>query len=72
MVLRAGQRRQAVRLQQINGQFALDDSDVAQDGFGRVAGEADDVAGKDCRARALPLQQHLAVLGNLVLLLPRP
>ena len=69
MILGAGQRRQAVRLQQIDGQLALDDLDVAHHRFGRVRGEADDVAGENRDAGLLPLQQHLAVLGDFVLLL---
>ena len=45
MVLRAGQRRQEEELEDVERQLPLDDLDVAQDRFARVAGEAEDVAG---------------------------
>ena len=71
VVLGAGQRCQAVKLQQINRQFALDDPDVADDRFRRVAGEAKDVAREHGRAGVLPRQQHFPVLSDFVLLLAR-
>src|SRR5215469_10919221 len=54
-------------LEEIDRQLALDDLDVVPDGFDRVVGEAQDVAAIGDAADALPGQQHLAVLGDLVL-----
>src|SRR5258708_25565527 len=69
MVLGTGKRSEAVRLQQIDGQLALDDFDIAQDLLRRVGGEADDVSGENCDAGFFPIEQHLAVFGYFVLLL---
>ncbi len=69
VVLGAGQRGQDVELEHVERKLALDDRDIAPDRFRRVAGEAEDIAGIDEDALRLPGQQHLAVLGDLVLLL---
>ena len=60
-----------MELQQVDRQLALDDLDVADDRFRSIAGEAEDVSGEDGGAGVLPLQQHLPVFGDLVLLLAR-
>src|SRR5580700_1059427 len=69
VILGTGEGGEAVRLQKIDWEFALDDFYVAQDFLWRVGGEADDVAGKNSYAGFFPLQQHLAVLGHFILLL---
>ena len=69
VVLGARQRRQDIEFQQIDRQLALDDLDVAPDRFRRLAGKAENVARIEKDALFLPGQHHLAVLGDLVLLL---
>src|SRR5260370_41402396 len=69
MIFRTGQRRHATELHQVDRQLALDNLDVAQDRFRRVAGEPDDIARNNGGADVLPLQQHLTILSDLVLFL---
>ena len=45
MILRAGQRRQAEELEDVERQLLLDDRDVAPDRLRRVGRKAEDVAG---------------------------
>ena len=45
----------------------MDNPHVVQDRFQRVVGKAENVAAKNDRTSALPVEQHLAVFGNLVL-----
>ena len=71
VVLAAGQRRQAGKLQDVERQLALDDLDAADDRFRRVGGEADDVAAIGDAAVLAPLEQKLAVVGDVVPLLLR-
>ena len=40
VILGARKRRENKELQQIDGQFSLNDFDVSQDGLGRILGEA--------------------------------
>jgi len=69
MVLRAGQRRQDEEFEDVERQFLLDDLDVTQHRFARVAREAVDVARPARGAAGVPGLQHLAVFGDLVLAL---
>src|SRR5229473_2772182 len=69
MIFRTGQRRHAAKLHQVDRQLALDNLDVAQDRFRRIAWEPDDIARNNGGADVLPLQQHLTILSDLVLLL---
>ena len=71
MVLRAGQRGQAEELDDVERQLALNDRDIAPDRLRRVRRKAQDVPGKRDDALRLPGQQHLAILGDLVLALLR-
>src|SRR5579862_3655195 len=68
MIFGAGEWGQYVELEQIEREFLLDDFDVAEDRFRRVIGEAEDVAGENGDADALPGQQHFAIFGDFVLL----
>ena len=67
VILRARQRRQAEELHHVDRQLALDDGNVAPDGFGRVVWEPEDVARVGDRTHGLPGEQELAILGDLVL-----
>src|SRR5262249_38718706 len=69
MVFRAGQRSEIEKFQEIDRKFLLDYFDVAQNGLDGVARESDDIAGIGDDAALLPGQKHLAVFGNVVLLL---
>ena len=69
VVLGAGQRREEEELQEVDRQLLLDHLDVAADALRRVVREAEDVARIGDDADVLPRQQHLAVFGDLVLLL---
>jgi hypothetical protein len=60
-----------VDLKHIDRQFPFDDVEVVQDRFGRVKRKSDNVASVNEDARFLPLQQHPAIFGDLVLLLFR-
>src|SRR6185437_7488892 len=71
VILRTGKRREVVDLEHVDRQFAHDHVEVVQDRFRGVGREAGDVAGIDEDAGFLPFQQHLAVFGDLVLLLLR-
>src|SRR5215471_18738085 len=66
---RAGQGGQHKRLKDIERQFALDDVDITEDRFLRVAGEPDDVAGAGDGAVFAPFLQHQPVFSDLVLVL---
>ena len=68
VVLRARQRRQDGELENIDRQLALDDLQVVGDGFGRIGGKADDVAGIGHDPGVAPLLEHAPVLGDLVLI----
>ena len=67
MVLRARQRRQHEEFESVERQLLLDDLEVVADRIRRVVGEAEDIAGEGHDADALPIKQHLAVFGDLVL-----
>ena len=69
VVFGARQRRQAEELEDVERQLALDDLDVANDGFRRVGGKAEDIAGIGEAAHLLPGEQHLAIVADPVLLL---
>ena len=69
VVLGAGQGRQDEELQHVERQFLLDDLQVLLDRFRRVVREAENVAREGHDADALPFEQHLPVLGDLVLAL---
>src|SRR5262249_33269317 len=71
MILRSRQRRQEEEFQQIERQFALDDLDIADDTFQRIIGKTEDIYRVGETANLLPVQQHLAILGDAVLLLFR-
>ena len=70
VILGTRQRRQHMKLKQIQRQFTLDDPDVAHDGFPRVVRKAKNVPCKHRDPGLLPGQQHLAVFRDLVLLFP--
>jgi hypothetical protein len=55
MILRAGQRRQAEKLHDVDRQFALDDVDVVADRFRRVGGKPQDIAAVAFLKRLSPL-----------------
>jgi len=67
MVLGTGQRRQHEQLEHVERQFPLDDIDIAENGLLCVAGKSDDVAGTGDGSVPMPLLQHCAVFGDLVL-----
>jgi hypothetical protein len=67
VILGAWQRRQHEKFERVERQLFLDDLEVVADRLGRVVLEAEDVAGEGHDADPLPLEQHLAVLGDLVL-----
>src|ERR1700722_16184744 len=71
MVLRARQRREAREFQNIERQFALDDLDVADDALLGVSRKAQYVAAISEAADLAPGEEHLAVIGDAVLLLLR-
>ena len=71
MVFGARQRREVEKPDDVDRQFLLDDLDVLADRFRRVGGEAENIAGIGDDADVLPGQQHVAVFGDLVLLLLR-
>src|SRR5258708_31079988 len=72
MIFRTWQGRHATELHQVDRQLALDNLDIAQNRFRRIAGEPDNIARNNGGADVLPLQQHLAILSDLVLLLLLP
>ena len=67
VVLGARQRRQHEEFERVERQLFLDDLEVVADRLRRVVREAEDVAGEGHDADPLPFEQHLAVLGDLVL-----
>ena len=67
MVFGARQRRQIKELEEIDRQFTLDDFDIVNDRFGRIARKAEYVPTVCDDPDVLPCQQHLAVIGDLVL-----
>src|SRR5215831_4202471 len=67
VVLRARQRRETEKLQQVDRQFPFYDFDVALDRCGGVVREAEDVAGIGDDPGRFPGKQHLAVFGDLIL-----
>ena len=69
MVLGAGQGREDEELEHVERQLVLDDLEILLDGFRRIVREAQNVTGEGHDADALPFQQHLPVLGDLVLAL---
>src|SRR3954470_23073047 len=68
MVLRARQRREREKLEQINGQFLLNDLYVALYRLRRVVGESHNVTATGQHSSLLPGEQHRPVLGDLILL----
>ncbi len=71
VVLAAGQRGQDREFEDVERQLALDDLDALDQRFLRVVGEADDIAAIGDAAALAPLEQKLAIVGNVVLLLLR-
>ena len=71
VIFRAGQGCQDEQLENVERQFLLDDLHVAQDGFARVAGETQNVAGVGQRADAVPRLEHCAILRDAILALAR-
>jgi hypothetical protein len=71
VILGARQRRQEEELEHVEWHLLLDDLDVAPRRFRRVVGEAENVAGIGPDAGRFPGQQHVAILGDLVLPLLR-
>jgi hypothetical protein len=71
VVLRAGQRRQTEEFEKVDGQFILDDRDIASDRLWRVRRKAQDIPRDRQDALLLPSEQHLAIFGDLVLALFR-
>ena len=69
MVRRARQGRQAEEFQDVQRQFPLDSLDVGKDGLWGVVREAEDVATIGGDPLALPGEEHVPVVGELVLLL---
>src|SRR5215470_3460089 len=67
MILRTRQWRQAEELDDIKGQFLLNDRDVAADGFRRVRREAEDVSGERENTLCFPSQQHFSIFSDPVL-----
>ena len=71
VILGAGQRREHAETEQVDRQLALDDLDIAPDRFRRVGRKAKNIPRIGEDALLAPRQQHLAVFGDLVLLLLR-
>ena len=71
VILAAGQRRQDREFKNVERQFALDDLDALDERFLRVVREADDVAAIGDAPVLAPLEQELAIVGDVVLLLLR-
>src|SRR5215472_4232860 len=69
VVFGTGERRQHEQLEHVERQFPLDDLDIAQDGLPRIAGKSDDVPRASDSSVLMPLLQHRAVFGDLVLAL---
>src|SRR5260370_14999836 len=69
MIFRTGKRRHETELHQVDRELAMDNLDIAQNRFRRIAWEPDDITRDNGGADVLPLQQHLAILSDLVLLL---
>ena len=67
VILRAGKRRQVEKLEHIDRQLAFDDLDIVDDRLGRVPRKAENVAAIGNDAGMFPCQQHLSVIGDLVL-----
>ena len=67
MIGGARQRGEEEELQEIDRQLFLDDLDVVSNGFDSVVRETGDVTGVGDDAGLLPGEQHLAILGDLVL-----
>jgi len=67
VVFGTGKRRQHEQLEHVERQFALDDLDITQDGLLPIAGKSDDVPGASDGSVLMPLLQHRAVFGDLVL-----
>ena len=67
VVLGTGQRRQIKELEQVDGQFPLDDLDVVNYRLGRVVRKTKNVTAIRHDPYMLPGEQHLAVIGDLVL-----
>src|ERR1700726_4351094 len=69
VILRAGQRRQAEEFENVERKLLLNDCNIAPDRLRRVCRKTEDIASKRDDALRLPGEQHLAVLGDLVLAL---
>src|SRR5688500_12881760 len=67
VIFGTGQRRQVKELEQVDWQLALNDLDVVDDRFARVAGKAEDVTAVGDDAGIFPREQHLSIIGDLVL-----
>ena len=67
MVLRAGQRRQTKKFKEVNRQLLLDDGYIALDRLRCVRRKAQDLTSDGQNPLLFPSQQHLAILGDLVL-----
>jgi hypothetical protein len=67
VILRAGKRRQVKKLEHIDRQLAFDDLDIIDDRLGRVPRKAENVTAIGDDAGVFPRQQHLPVIGDLVL-----
>src|SRR5689334_5409091 len=69
VILRARQRRKTKKLEQINGQFLLNDTDVVHYRLRRIVRESQNVAAAGQHPSLLPGQQHFSILGDFILLL---
>src|ERR1700733_13728620 len=70
-ILAARQRGEDREFEDVERQFALDDLDALDQGFLRIVREADYVAAISDAAVLAPLEQKLAIVGDVVLLLLR-
>jgi hypothetical protein len=71
VILAARQRSEDREFENVERQFALDDLDAADQRFRRVVRKADDIAAIGDAAVLAPLEQKLAIVGDVVLLLLR-
>src|SRR5215472_17449836 len=71
MILRTGQRSQAEKFDNVERELPMYDRDMSPDAVGCIPWEAQDVARKRDDALSLPGEQHLAIVGDLVLSLLR-
>ena len=67
MILRTRQRRQVEKFENIEGQFFLDDLNIAPNAIWRIGVKPEDITGNRNDSIRFPSQQHLSVFGDLIL-----